>query len=245
MQKGKDAKTFLEHLEDLRGVLIKSLLAVAVSAAVCFFFIAKIIDFFKRPLFAAIKTSGDMGPAILRSLNPSEVFVISIKAVVVVAIIIASPVIFYQLWRFILPGLTRRESSLAIPVFTWSVFFFFLGVAFSYFVVLKVSLWFFWEYTVRMGIRPEWTFKDYMSFVSVLLLAFGIIFEMPVLSAVLAKLKLINSKTLSEKRLYAILIIFIVAAVITPPDVFSQVLLAVPMIGLYEISILTAKLFQL
>ena len=202
----------------------------------------RIIYILERPLFTAV--SGETNLEILRALSPHEAFLVSIKATLIAGTIIASPLVLFQFWKFILPGLTTKEHSLTLTVLIPGIFFFLLGIAFSYFVVLRVCLHFLWNYTIRMGIKPEWTIGNYMSFVSAILLAFGVVFEMPVVSALLARLNLLSSKTLSGKRLYAFLIIFIAAAVLTPPDVFSQILLAVPMIGLYEISIIVVRFFS-
>jgi len=235
-------KTFPEHLEDLRMAIIKSLAALAVATIVCFCFADKILAVFIRPLEMMSVAGGEnANEVVLRALKPQEGFVVSIKASVAAGIIIAAPVIFYQLWSFVSPGLTARERRMTVPVLGCGTLCFFLGVAFCYFVVLRLCLEFLWKYTDRMGIRADWTIGNYMSFVLTLLIAFGIAFEMPVVSALLARLGLLTSETLREKALYAILGIFVFAAILTPPDVVSQILLAVPMVGLYGVSILTAK----
>jgi len=238
----KKEKNLLEHFEDLRIALAKSLLAIVVSSIVCFYFADKIIYLLEEPLLTI--AGAEISRQILRALSPHEAFLVSIKVVIVAGIIVASPVISYQLWNFISPGMTSKERSFALKVLVIGSLCFLLGIVFSYFVVLKACLSFLWNYTIRMGIKPEWTIGNYMSFVSILLLAFGVTFEMPAVSALLAKLNLLNSKTLSGKRLPAILIMFIIAAVLTPPDIFSQLLLAIPMILLYEISILIVKFFN-
>jgi len=240
-------KPFTEHLEDLRTVLIKSIVAVAIVCGVCLFFTDDIVRLYERPL-ASLGDQSDGAKefthAMLRSLHPADAFMTSIKVVVVTGLILSSPIVFYFLWSFVQPGLKPREQKLVIPVFAGGLLFFLLGVAFCYLVVLRLCLGFFYSYSMKMNIRPEWSIDNYISFVSMMMLAFGVVFEMPVLSAMLAKIGLVSSRFLSSKRLHAYLIIAIVAGVITPPDVFSQVLLIVPMIGLYEVSIFVIKLIE-
>ncbi len=235
-------KSFSEHLEDLRWTLIKSIITFVIASAFCFYFANSIFAFFERPILSMQQYLNISQPIQLRALHPSEAFLMSIKIAFVSGLIFATPIIIYFFWQFLNPAFTPREKKMALPVFISGTICFFIGVLFCYFVILKLCLLFFWKYTLSMGIKPEWTIGNYISFVTTLMLAFGITFEMPVLSFILARLGLLNSYVLSSKRSYAILIIFILAAILTPPDVFSQILLALPMMGLYEISIFTAKL---
>ncbi len=237
-------KPFTEHLEDLRYVLIKSLVAVAITCVVCLYFTDDIVHIYEWPLTSlagSLPEAKDLSHSMLRSLHPADAFMMSIKVVVVTGLIFASPFIFYFIWGFIRPGLNPHEKRVAIPVFAGGILFFLLGVIFCYFVVLRICLRFFYTYTVKMNIQPDWSVDNYISFVAMLLLAFGLVFEMPVLAACLAKFKLITSRFLTAKRLHAYLVIAILSAILTPPDVFSQTLLIIPMIGLYEFSILVIK----
>lgn len=245
---GEVVKPFTEHLEDLRFVLIKSLAALGICSAVCLYFAGEIMRVFEWPLNRLIVENGakadDVKRLLLRSLHPADAFMISIKVVVVTGLIVASPLIIYFLWQFVSPGLTSRERRTAVPIFAGGLVFFLAGVAFCYFVVLRICLSFFYSYTVRMAIQPDWTIDNYISFVSLMLIAFGVVFEMPVVAALLAKFRLITSQYLCAKRLMAWFIIAIIAALVTPPDVLSQILLIVPMIGLYEISILIIRVIE-
>ena len=237
-------KTFGEHLEDLRWVLIKSLIVFSVVSIICFCFSDAIFSVFTRPIASMQEYLDLSNPIRLRALHPSEAFLMSLKISVVSGFILSLPVILYFVWEFLRPALTEKEKRLALPAFGWGMICFISGVLFCYFVILKLCLLFFWKYTISMGVEPEWTIGNYVSFVTTLLLAFGVTFELPVLCTLLAKIGLIDSNMLISKRAYAILIIFILAAILTPPDVFSQILLALPMIGLYEISICAVRVIE-
>ncbi len=240
----EQGKTFSEHLEDLRWVLIKSIITFVIASIICFYFSNVMFDVLRRPLVEMQQYMKSSQMIELRALHPSEAFLMSLKIAFASGLILSSPVILFFFWQFLSPGLTDRERKLALPAFASGLICFLVGVGFCYFVILKLCLLFFWKYTVSMGVKPEWTIGNYISFVITLLIAFGVTFEMPVLSSLLARLGLVNSRMLASKRGYSILAIFILAAILTPPDVFSQILLALPMIGLYEISILAAKVME-
>lgn len=239
---------FLDHLEELRWVLIKSLIVLLVSTGICFGFAGTLVDVFTHPLTRMSEQlsgpAGKVSANLLRSLKPSEAFMVSMKAAVVAGIVISSPIIFYYIWGFVAPGLTRKERRAMVPIFVAGVGFFFLGVLLCYAVVLQLCLAFLWNYSIRMSALPAWSLEGYMSFVLTLLIAFGLAFELPVVVALLARCGLVHSRTLAKRRIYAIFIIFIVAALLPPPDIMSQILLGLPMIGLYEISILAARLIE-
>lgn len=167
-----------------------------------------------------------------------------LKVTLAAGLVIALPYVIYQIWCFVSPGLSKRERRAALPGIAAGTFFFALGVVFCYFVVLKVCLMFFWKYSDYLGINQQWTIGYYLSFVVSMLLAFGVAFEMPVLTALLARFGLVTGSWLASQRVYAILAIFVIAALVTPPDVISQLLLGIPMIGLYELSIVAAKAME-
>jgi sec-independent protein translocase protein TatC len=237
-------KPFTEHLEDLRSVLIRSFVVLAATFAACLYFTDDIVKFFEWPLtsVAAKLTAGpEFRKLLLRSLHPADAFMVSIKVVLVTALILSSPYTLYQIWQFVRPGLKPKERGLAIPVFAAGVLLFFLGVAFSYFLILRLCLGFFWTYTLKMNIQPDWSIDNYISFVSFMMIAFGVVFEMPILAALLAKLNLINSRLFVGKRRYCYFGIAVVSALLTPPDFLSQPMMIVVMIGLYELSIFIIK----
>jgi sec-independent protein translocase protein TatC len=186
----------------------------------------------------------EISSLILRSLHPADFLMASLKLVVITGVILASPILMYFVWEFIAPAMTNSEKRMSVPIFCAGLICFLLGVAFCYFVMLRFSLGFLWNYTVQRGVVPDWTFDNYVSFVSAMMLAFGVTFEFPVVAAFLTKMNLMTSETLKSKRRYAYLAMVILAAILTPPDVFSQMLLCIPMVLLYEVSIGIAKIIE-
>lgn len=230
-----EEKSFIEHLEELRQRLIKCLIVVGIAFGICYFFSKEILDFLMVPL----KRSVPEGATAI-FLNPAEAFVTYIKLSFYSALFFSSPYILYQVWLFIAPGLYAHEKRMVLPFMIVATFLFVLGVAFAYFVVFPFGLKFLFSFSTEF-IRPAPRLKDYLSFTATLLIAFGVVFELPVFVYFLTKMEVIDEKTLSKNRRYAILIIFIVAAILTPPDVFTQLLMAAPLLVLYEISIWVAK----
>lgn len=240
---------FLDHLEELRWRLVKALIAVVAGGALCFYFIQEIFDFLVRPYRDALhmlaQTSGNPlleTDARLVFLGPTAGFMIYIKLALTGGIVFALPVIFYQLWRFVAPGLLFKER-MVVPRFTASATLCFIaGAAFCYFIVLPYGLSFLLGFQTA-DLVAMITIEEYFGFVTTLLLVFGLLFEMPVLSYLLARLGILTPEFLRQKRRYGIVTIFVIAAVLTPTvDAFSQILLAVPLMILYEISIWVAKL---
>lgn len=230
---------FWDHLEELRWALVRALAAVVLAAGVAFAFVDRVIVWLERPLLAVAGTDGAVG--VLRVLRPTEAFTASLQVAAILGAVIAGPYWVWELWRFVSPGLTTKERRAAWPALVWGGAFFAGGVAFCYFVVLKACVAFLWQYAVGMKVQPEWTLGSYLSFAATLLVGFGVAFELPVVIAVLARLGLVTSATLAKRRMAAVLTIFIVAAILTPPDVISQCLMAGPMCALYEASIWIAK----
>ena len=176
----------------------------------------------------------------LQALRPMTYFFISIQVALLGGLLIALPIIFLQIWKFIAPGLLKNERSLIIPIVSSSVFCFTLGGAIAYFLVLPMGLRFF------LALEPpdmtsQWAADEYVGFVIRLLFGFGLVFEMPVITLLLTKAGLITSKLMRQYRRYAIIGIFVVAAFITPPDPVSQLMMAMPLLFLYEISIWVCK----
>ncbi|MFC1753628.1 twin-arginine translocase subunit TatC [Thermoproteota archaeon] len=238
-------KNFLGHLDDLSKSLMKSMVAILIGVVASFAFAPKLFRIICLPynnLLVDLGLAEATTTNYIKSLSPSETLLISLKLVFIMSLILAAPVILYQLWKFISPGLTTKERRSLWVVFCVSPFFFAAGAAFAYFVVFPLGVRFLWNYTIHMGAYPDWTVGYYVNFAIGFLCAFGVAFELPVVIVLLSKLRLVTPQALASKRRYAILIIFIVAAILTPPDVISQVLLGVPMIFLYELSILMSRL---
>jgi sec-independent protein translocase protein TatC len=172
---------------------------------------------------------------------PVEAFITSIKVALIAGIIASSPWVLLNIWKFIAPGLFTREKTLILPVLSTSIFLFLGGAAFCYFFVLPYGLAFLANYTLG-EITPNWRQGDYASFVMKVLIAFGITFELPIVSFVLTKLGIVNARMLWSFSRYALVLIFILAAFLTPPDPVTQVLLAIPVIFIYGISIFISYL---
>jgi sec-independent protein translocase protein TatC len=164
------------------------------------------------------------------------------KVAFVAGLILASPFVLYQIWAFVAPGLYQKEKKYVVPFVLGGTVFFALGVLFGYFVALPVGFKFLLGYATDF-IKPMPSMKEYLSFSIKFLLAFGLVFEFPVVLVLLSRIGVVDARTLARQRKYAILLIFVFAAVLTPPDIVSQVIVALPMIGLYELSILLSRLF--
>lgn len=223
--------TVTGHLSELRRRLFWCALAFVALAVVSFIFIQRFVD-------VALALSPDFD---FVYLSPSELVTSYMKLALVLGLVFASPFILWQVWAFVEPGLTKSESRSAGPAIVAGFVFFLLGAAFCFGVILPITLQFFYNFNGSRDITASISFNNYMSFILGMLVAFGVIFEMPVLSYLLARLGLLGPGLLVRGRKYAILLIFILAAIITPPDVVSQIMTAVPMIGLYELSILVSR----
>jgi sec-independent protein translocase protein TatC len=232
-----EKQPFTAHLEELRWRLIKCAIAVGIAFVISYFFKERIFQVLTLPLLHAMK-SGDH--LIYTSLP--EAFFTFLKAAFICSLMLASPVILYQFWMFMAPGLYDKEKRLLIPVLFLSVLFFVGGALFGYFVVFPYGFDFFLSFASDT-IRPMPSMKEYLGFASKLLLAFGLVFEMPLVITFLARLGIVSAAMLSKFRKYTILVIFIAAAILTPPDVVTQIFMALPLILLYEISIISARIF--
>jgi sec-independent protein translocase protein TatC len=232
-----DKLPFTAHLEELRSRLIKASIAVAVGFVGSYIFKEQIFDILVRPLTQAMRT-GDT----LIYTNLPEAFFTFLKAAFISGIMLASPVILYQFWMFVAPGLYNRERRLLFPIVLLSSLFFIGGALFGYFIVFPFGFEFFLSFATET-IRPMPSMKEYLGFATKMLLAFGLVFELPLVITFLARLGIVSVAFLSKYRKYAILLIFTVSAILTPPDVVSQLLMAFPLMVLYEISIFGARIF--
>lgn len=239
---------FLDHLEELRWRLIKSLVAVGIMALVSFYFSDHILEVLIRPYRDAIAFLSANGndrvlPDISRRLiflAPTEGFMVRIKVALFSGIVLALPVIFYQIWKFVAPGLLAKEEHYAKTVVSLSVVCFAIGAFFCYFVILRYGLRFLLGFETETLIAAI-SINSYLSFITMLILVFGLVFELPVLTLFLAKIGLLTPPFMRHYRRYAYVLFIVLAAVITPPDVFTQLMLAGPLVILYEVSIWIAK----
>lgn len=231
-----EKQPFMSHLEELRKRLIACAISVGVGFVIAYIFSERLFQLLVSPL-KEVMPKGEQ----LIFTNLPEMFFAYLKVSFIAGILASAPFIFYQLWLFIAPGLYQREKRYVIPFVVSSTILFVGGSLFGYFVVFPFGFKFF------MGFANEYvkalpSVKQYLSFSVKLLFAFGLIFELPVVIFFLAKMGIVTPQFLKQKRKYAILCIFSLAAILTPPDVITQLMMAGPLIVLYEIGILVARL---
>ena len=226
-------KPFLEHLEDLRWLLIKIFVVVSIGWMLCFYLGAIILKFLEYPL----ERSGIAEPSkFLRVFDPVDPFYISFQLALYAGLILASPFIFYFTGSYFLPALTKKERRYITPAFWLGTGFFLAGVSFCYFFILPPTLKISKEFGEKwLGIHTEfWTVHSYVSFVTKFMLGMGIAFEMPLVILVLVRFGILDYAKLSKARPYVIVLNFILGAVLTTPEVFTQLIMAIPLSIMYE-----------
>lgn len=227
--KDDGSMSILAHLEELRWRLIRSIIAVIVCSGICYYFIEDIMAFISQPVGK------------LYYLQPSEAFFTYLKVSICCGFILALPIVFYQLWCFVLPALTIKERYIAAVIVPSSVILFLSGLAFSFFLVMPAALKFFGGFGSE-SLLPMFSVARYFDFLFSFILPFGFVFELPLVVVIAAKLGLLSSKFLGEKQRYVIFFSFVIGAIITPtPDIFTQTMIALPMIVLYELSYLIVR----
>jgi sec-independent protein translocase protein TatC len=232
-----DKIPFTAHLEELRKRLITCFVAVGIGFVLCYGFKEKLFQILTQPLISVMKE----GETLIYTGLP-EAFFTFLKVSFLGGLMIASPVIIYQFWMFVAPGLYAREKRLLLPIVFLSTVFFVGGALFGYFIVFPFGFKFFLGFATET-IRPMPSMREYLSFSAKLLLAFGLVFELPLVLTFLARLGIVSVDFLKKNRKYAILLFFVGAAILTPPDVVTQVMMALPLMLLYEISIVGARIF--
>ncbi len=230
---------FTEHLGELRDRLVRSFIAVGIGFACAYFFKERLFEILIAPLVTAM---GESGNAKMIFTGLPEAFFTYLKVSLLAGIMAASPVLFYEFWMFISPGLYRTEKKYLLPIVILSVFFFIVGTSFGYFIVFPYGFAFFLGFATDT-IHAMPSMKEYLGFASKMLLAFGFVFELPLVLTFMARMGLVSVDFLKKNRKYALLIFFVGAALITPPDVVTQIMMAVPLMILYEISIIGARVF--
>lgn len=221
------------HLQEFRKRLVKSLFVLILAAGTSFYFSETLLGWIRRPLNTD-----------LIFLSPAEAFWADMKIALFFGFLCAFPIILYELWLFVSPGLLQKERNALFPLFSFGILFFFGGIAFCYTVALPFALQFLIDYGRNAGVQPLISISKYVDFNLKLLLAFGLIFELPLVMVVLAQMGLLTSETLSRNRKYAVLGAFLIAAIATPtPDIFNQLMMAIPLIILYEVGIITVRMF--
>ena len=232
--------TLTEHLEELRWGLLKSVLAIAVAACVCYYFTDVVFGFVVAPLKQNLQPGQN-----LIGTSVTEAFFFEIKVALAAGALFSSPVVFYQIWRFISPGLSGREKKLVLPFVSCATLFFVGGAYFCYRIVLPIAFKYFIEQYETMGVNPAIRIGEYFTFFFRMVLAFGATFELPVFTFFLVRIGVWDYHFMLSSFRYAILVIFILAAMLTPtPDVINQSLLALPMLALYVVSIGVAYVWR-
>lgn len=228
------AMSFLDHLEELRWRIFKSLISVVIFAIATYYFSDWMVDKVTAPLH-------DVG---VYFKAPAEAFLVRVKISIFAGAVISVPILFYHIWMFVGPGLFKSEIKVVVPIVFSATIFFLIGGSFCFFYVIPLAIKFLLGYATE-NMQPMIMISDYISFAGTMVLAFGIVFELPVASFLLGRMGVINHKMMGKGRRYALVTILILGAILTPPDIISQMLLAGPLYLLYEISIivvwLTAK----
>jgi sec-independent protein translocase protein TatC len=230
-----DKQPFLGHLEELRKRLVICAIAVGIGFIISYVFAKQLFSFLILPLTKVLPDDSR-----LIFTNLPEMFIAYIKVALVAGIILAIPIIFYQLWMFLAPALFQKEKRYIIPFVLFSSILFSAGALFGYLVVFPYGFKFFVSFATE-DIQALPSVKQYFSFAIRLLLAFGLVFEMPIVILFLTKIGLITPDSMKKFRKFAILCAFILSAILTPPDVATQLMMALPIIILYEISIFLSK----
>ncbi len=230
---------FVQHLMELRDRLVKAALAVGVMAAALFFFPGPgaLYDLLAAPLVAHLPKG-----ATLIATSVISPFMVPLKILLTSAFLLALPVVLWQIWGFVAPGLYMHEKKLVVPLVVSSTLLFFVGVAFCYFFVFGQVFSFIQSFAPK-SITAAPDIEAYLSFVLTMFIAFGLAFEVPIVVVLLARMGLVSVQKLKDSRGYFIVVAFIIAAIVTPPDVVSQLALAVPMCLLYEVGIWAAQIF--
>lgn len=224
-----DNMSLVDHLQELRKRIITAIIAVVVGSTICYFYSSELVHFITAP-------AGK-----LYYISPAEAFFTYLRVSFFAGFLLALPVVLYEAWMFIIPALSYKERMASFILVPSSVLLFFIGLAFSYFLVLPAGIKFFMGFATE-DLQPMLSLGQYLSFVISFLLPFGFIFELPLFILVLAKLGVISSKFLTTKRKHVLVLSFVVGAIISPtPDVFSQIMVAVPILVMYEVSTLIVK----
>ena len=239
--------SFIEHLTELRSRLLKSFIYLLIFFIFCYYFAENIYNFLVMPYVDAVKDDPINRRLIFTALH--ETFITYLKVAFFAAMFISSPIILTQIWKFVAPGLYKNEKKALLPYLIATPVLFLLGGMLVYYLVMPLAIKFFltFESTAQAGSLPiqlEAKVNEYLSLIMRLIFAFGLSFQLPVLLSLLARVGFIDSNYLKKRRKYVIVIIFMVAAILTPPDPITQIGLGIPLLILYELSILSVKIIE-
>jgi sec-independent protein translocase protein TatC len=229
----------IEHLKELRLRLIRAFLAIGAGFLIAYAFAERIFSILTWPI-----RSISHHRVLLIGTGVGEAFFVKLKVALIAALFIASPAVLYEIWKFIAPGLYETERKLAKPFVFFATIFFLLGGYFCWAVVFRVGYTFFLSQYETIGVTPTLRISEYLTFSSKLLLAFAITFEMPIFAFFLTKVGIVDHRMMLKYFRYAVLAIFVVSAALTPPDMISQFLLAIPLLLLYGLSIGVSYVFR-
>lgn len=229
-------ETFISHLVELRDRLLRIIGATLLVFLCLFYWASDIYSLLAKPLLAALPVGGSM-----IATDVVGVFLVPVKVTLLVAFLVALPYVLYQVWAFVAPGLYAHEKRLALPLVVTSSLLFFVGMAFAYFIVFP-SIFRFMAAIAPQGVAWMTDIEKYFSFVLTMFLAFGATFETPVAVVLLVRMGVVSVEKLKQARPYVIVGAFVIGAIFTPPDVVSQLLLAIPLCLLYEVGIWVARL---
>ena len=246
-EKKSSQGSFVEHLTELRTRLVKSIIYLFIFFVICYFFAEDIYAFLVDPYAKAVKDDLVNRRLIFTALH--ETFITYLKVAFFAAMFISSPIILTQIWKFIAPGLYKNEKRALLPYLIATPTLFLLGGMLVYYLVMPLAIKFFLSFETSsqintLPIQLEAKVNEYLSLIMRLIFAFGISFQLPVLLSLLARVGFIDSEYLKKRRKYVIVIIFAAAAILTPPDPITQIGLGIPLLILYELSILTVKIIE-
>jgi len=239
--------SFVEHLTELRSRLVRSIIYLFLFFIVCYFFAENIYSFLVEPYATAVKDDDLDRRMIFTALH--ETFITYLKVAFFAAMFVSSPIILTQIWKFVAPGLYKNEKKALLPYLIATPTLFLLGGMLVYYLIMPLAIKFFLSFETsaqlnNLPIQLEAKVNEYLSLIMRLIFAFGISFQLPVLLSLLARVGFIDSKYLKERRKYVIVIIFAVAAMLTPPDPITQIGLGIPLLILYELSIFSVSLIE-
>ena len=239
--------SFIGHLTELRSRLVKSIIYLFIFFIICYFFAEDIYSFLVEPYAEAVKDDEVNRRLIFTALH--ETFITYLKVAFFTAMFVSSPIILTQIWKFIAPGLYKNEKRTLLPYLIATPTLFLLGGMLVYYLVMPLAIKFFLTFETSaqvsgLPIQLEAKVNEYLSLIMRLIFAFGISFQLPVLLSLLARVGFIDSEYLKKRRKYVIVIIFIAAAILTPPDPITQIGLGIPLLILYELSILSVKIIE-
>ena len=239
--------SFVGHLTELRSRLVKSIVYLFIFFIVCYFFAENIYSFLVAPYADAVKDDGLNRRMIFTALH--ETFITYLKVAFFAAMFVTSPIILTQIWKFVAPGLYKNEKRALLPYLIATPTLFLFGGMLVYYLIMPLAIKFFLTFETsaqlsNLPIQLEAKVNEYLSLIMRLIFAFGISFQLPVLLSLLARVGFIDSEYLKKRRKYVIIIIFAVAAILTPPDPITQIGLGIPLLILYELSILSVKIIE-